>query len=153
MTIRKVKVAAALWRLAEQFPRTFVAAKHLPHRPLKVGIAADVQERCSDIDRRDLVAALAAYTHRIAYLQAIVAGADRIDLAGNPAGEVTAADAEHAVVVLARIMAAREAQRHPVPVIAPAAAPPVAPPADDVSAAARGLKHKPVLHLRLGQRR
>ena len=79
--------------------QTFVA-KHLTHRPLKVGIAAGVPERCPDIDRRDLAAALAAYTHLIAYLQAIIAGADRIDLDGVTAGQVTAAEAEHAAVVL-----------------------------------------------------
>ena len=152
MTIRKERGAAALWRLAEQFPRTFAAAKHLPHRPLKVGIAADVQERCSDIDRRDLAAALAAYTHRIAYLQAIVSGADRIDLDGNPVGEVTASDAAHAVVVLAGIMAAREAQRNPVPVSRRQLHHPWRRRGRRF-AAGSGLKHKPVLHLRLGQRR
>ena len=156
MTIRKEEGAAALSRLAELFPRTFVAAKHLPHRPLKVGIAADVRERCPDIDRRVLSAALAAYAHRGAYLRAIVAGADRIDLDGVAAGQVTAAEAEHTVAVLAGIRAQRVAERSaaaapskPAPTLIsapPSAAPPVA-------AAGKGLKDKPVLSLKLGQRR
>jgi Flp pilus assembly protein CpaB len=51
--------------------------------------------------------------------------------------------------VLVGILAARAAQRKPVtkPVIAPASSPPPAKPADVVLVAARGLKHKPVLHL------
>jgi hypothetical protein len=87
------------------------------------------------------------------YLQAIVVGADRIDLDGNAAGQVDTAEAGHAIAVLVGILAARAAQRKAVtrPVIAPAASPPVAKPADVVLLAARGLKHKPVLHL--GQRR
>jgi len=45
------------------------------------------------------------------YLQGLVAGAPRIDLDGNPAGEVTARDAEHAATKLAGILASREAGR------------------------------------------
>jgi sRNA-binding protein len=45
------------------------------------------------------------------HLQGLVAGAARIDLDGNPAGEVTARDAEHAAARLAGIMASREARR------------------------------------------
>ena len=54
--------------------------------------------------------ALAAYTKSIMYLQAI----DRIDLNGNPAGQVTTAETGHAIAVLVGIMAARAAQRKPV---------------------------------------
>ena len=46
MTITKEDIHAALTRLAEWFPQTFVLEKHLPHRPLKVGIAADTLARC-----------------------------------------------------------------------------------------------------------
>ena len=42
MMIPKQDLAAALARLAEAFPQTFVLEKHRPHRPLKVGIAADI---------------------------------------------------------------------------------------------------------------
>ena len=53
--------------------------------------------------------ALAAYTRRVMYLKGMVAGAARVDLDGNPAGEVTAGDAEHAAEVLALRQARRAA--------------------------------------------
>ena len=55
--------------------------------------------------------ALAAYTGRVMYLRGLVAGAARIDLDGNPAGEVSAKDTEYATVKLAEILAAREARK------------------------------------------
>ena len=117
--------------------------------PLKIGIAADILAALPDLSRGVLGTALAAYTKRIMYLQAIVVGADRIDLNGNPAGQVTTAETGHAIAVLVGILAARAAQRRPVtkPAIAPAASAPVAKPADVVLVAVKGLKHKPVLHL------
>jgi len=96
MTIPKEDMHAALTRLAEWFPQTFVLEKHLPHRPLKVGIAADILARCPVLTRRELGPVLGVYAKRVMYLQSLVAGAIRIDLDGNPAGEVSAADAEHA---------------------------------------------------------
>src|SRR6478736_4686966 len=77
---------AALTRLAERFPQTFVLEKYQPHRPLKVGIAADIKARCPDLTSRERGRALAAYTKRIMYLQGLVEGAARVDLDGNPAG-------------------------------------------------------------------
>ena len=55
--------------------------------------------------------ALTAYTRRVMYLRGLVAGAARVDLDGNPAGEVTARDAEYAAAKLAKILASREAKR------------------------------------------
>ena len=52
------QINAVLTQLAGQFPQTFVPEKHLPHRPLKVGIAGDIQERCEGLDRRVLGVAL-----------------------------------------------------------------------------------------------
>jgi sRNA-binding protein len=149
MTILNEQIDVVVARLAAAFPQTFVLEKHLPHRPLKVGVAADILAALPDLPRGVLDRALAAYTKRLMYLQAIVVGADRIDLDGNPAGQVTSAEAGHAIAVLVGIMAARAAQRRPVtrPVIAPAASPPPAKPADVVLVAAKGLKHRPVLHL------
>ena len=69
------------------------------------------EARCPALTRCELGAALSAYAQRVMYLQGLVAGAIRIDLDGNPAGEVSAADAEHAVARLAEILASREAQR------------------------------------------
>ena len=157
MTITKDQIHATLSRLAGEFPLTFVLEKHLRHRPLKVGIAADIRERCEELDPRVLAVALRAYTHRIVYLQSLVVGAARIDLDGNPAGDVNASQAGYAAVVLAEILARRGAQRSAAaapakPAPALVSAPSSVSPAP-VAAAGRGLKGKPVLSLKLGQRR
>src|SRR6478609_7923914 len=109
MTLSKDDIQTTLTRLVEAFPQTFVAEKHLPHRPLKVGIAADIGARCPDLKRGTLAVTLAAYARRIGYLESVVAGAVRVDLDGNAAGEVTAKEAEHAAGKLAEILAARKA--------------------------------------------
>ena len=83
--------------------------KYLPHRPLKIGICPDILARCPVLTRRELGTVLGVYASRVMYLQSLVAGAIRIDLDGNPAGEVSAADAEHAAATLAEILASREA--------------------------------------------
>jgi ProP effector len=149
MTTTKQDIDAALARLAEAFPQTFVLEKYRPHWPLKVGIAAAIPARCRAIERRALKMALTAYTGRIMYLRGLVAGAARLDLDGNPAGEVTARDAEYAAAKLARILASREAAASkggervvvtPAPSPAPLAA---TSPAAKVST----LKKRPVLRL------
>ena len=75
MTITKEDKQAALVHLAEWFPQTFVFEKHLPHRPLKVGIAADILARCPALTRRELGPVLSVYANRVMYLQSLVAGA------------------------------------------------------------------------------
>src|SRR5258705_1764523 len=102
MTTTKQDIDATLARLAEAFPQTFVLEKYRPHWPLKVGIAADIPTRCPAIERRVLAAALSAYARRAMYLRSLVAGAARLDLDGNPAGEVTVRDAEYAAAKLAK---------------------------------------------------
>jgi sRNA-binding protein len=151
MTIAKKDLRAALTCLAERFPQTFVPEGHQPHRPLKVGIAADLVARCAELDRRKLGAVLSAYTQRIMYRKAMVAGAARVDLDGNPAGEVSAADAEHAAAKLADTLASRqakqaatEAARRAERIVKHPAVP--APPAATYPAA-RTLKERPVLRL------
>ena len=111
MTLTTQDMNAALARLAEAFPQTFVLEKHRPHRPLKVGIAADIPARCPAVERRVLSVVLGGYARRVMYLQSLVAGAARVDLDGKAAGEVTAGDAEFAATKLAEILAAREAER------------------------------------------
>jgi sRNA-binding protein len=156
--IPKQDLDAALARLAEAFPQTFVLEKHRPHRPLKVGIAADIRARCPAVERRVLSVVLSVYTRRVMYLQSLVAGAARIDLDGTPAGEVTARDAEYAAAKLAGILASREARRvaaaatnrvarvtRPPP--AAVVSPPPAPPAAATPPPATVLKQRPVLRL------
>jgi len=155
MTTTKQDIDAALARLAEAFPQTFVLEKHRPHRPLKVGVAADISARCPAVERRVLSVVLSVYTRRVMYLQSLVAGAARIDLDGNPCSEVTTDQAEHAVAKLAGILASREARRAVKAKTAKAesAAPVAKPPAATVAAAAPpaatvlSLKQRPVLRL------
>src|SRR6478736_2275867 len=103
----KQDIDAALACLTEAFPQTFVLERNRPHRPLKVGIAADIPTRCPAVERRVLSAALRVYARRVMYLRGLVAGAARVDLDG----EVTARDAEHAAAKLAKTLASREAKR------------------------------------------
>jgi sRNA-binding protein len=113
MRITKQDMDAALVCLVETFPQTFVLEKYRPHRPLKVGIAAEIPARCPDLERRVLGAVMSGYTKRVMYLQGLVAGAARIDLDGNPAGEVSVDEAEHAIVKLAGILESRKPMRGP----------------------------------------
>jgi sRNA-binding protein len=46
--------------------------------------------RSPELDDRKLNAALSVYTRRVMYLRSLVTGAARVDLDGNPAGEVAA---------------------------------------------------------------
>jgi len=111
MTVTKQDIDIALVHLAKKFPQTFVLEKHRPHWPLKVGIAAEIRARCPAVGRRVLSVALSAYARRVMYLKGLVAGAARVDLDGNPAGEVTARDAEYAAAKLAETLTSREAKR------------------------------------------
>ena len=158
MTTTKPDIDAALARLAEAFPQTFVLEKYRPHRPLKVGIAADIRARCPAIERRVLSVVLSVYTRRVMYLQSLVAGAARVDHDGKAAGTVTARDAEYAAAKLAGILASRGARRAAAvaakgaaratrPPAAAAVSPPPAPPAAATPPAATVLKQRPVLHL------
>jgi sRNA-binding protein len=87
MTILNEQIDVVVARLAAAFPQTFVLEKHLPHRPLKIGIAADIRAALPDLPRGVLDRALAAYTKRLMYLQAIVVGADRIDMTAMRQGK------------------------------------------------------------------
>ena len=158
MMIPKQDLDAALARLAEAFPQTFVLEKHRPHRPLKVGIAADIRARCAAVERHVLSVVLSVYTRRVMYLQSLVEGAARVDLDGEAAGEVTARDAEYAAAKLAGILASREAKRvaaaatnrvardHERAATA-AVSPPPALPAAATLPVATVLKQRPVLRL------
>ena len=152
MSVTKQHIDAALARLAETFPQTFVLEKYRPHRPLKVGIAADIPARCPAVERRVLSVALRFYARRVMYLRGLVAGAARVDLDGNACGEVTARDAEDAAAKLAEILASREAKQAAA-VETKGAAQVAKPAAATVAAAAPPavkvltLKKKPVLRL------
>ena len=152
MTITKQDIDAALTRLAECFPQTFVLERNRPHRPLKVGIAADIPARCPAVERRVLSVALGVYARRVMYLKGMVAGAARVDLDGKACGEVTARDAEYAAAKLAKTLASREAKRAAA-VEAKGAAQVARPAAATVATAVPPavkvwtLKKRPMLHL------
>ncbi|SMH29490.1 ProQ/FINO family protein [Azospirillum agricola] len=89
--------------LARAFPACFNRPKSkAPKRPLKVGIVADAVARgVTGEDGRPLTAkrierAVADYCTGTKYEAALIAGAVRIDLDGDPAGTVLPAHAAHA---------------------------------------------------------
>ena len=101
-TMNKQRLAAALdliGLLAERFSACF-AINPRYRRPLKIGIHHDIAAQFGDtISPRVISAALRIYVSNSKYLKALVAGADRVDLNGVPAGTVTA---EHAAVARAQ---------------------------------------------------
>jgi ProP effector len=81
--------------LAQVFPRAFFTYGG-KRKPLKLGIHKDILALKLGIAQRALSRALRAYCGNLGYLRASVTGAARIDLQGEPAGVVTADEAEHA---------------------------------------------------------
>jgi len=58
-------------------------------RPLAIGIDKQLLARLPDVDRKHLRIALGIHTHSLRYLKALEKAQVRLDLEGNPAGEVT----------------------------------------------------------------
>ena len=79
--------------LVELYPRCFCRANR---RPLKVGIYDEVISRHPEMSKPQIKRLLKEYTQSPEYWSTLTAGTPRIDLAGNVAGEVTAADEEDA---------------------------------------------------------
>ncbi|HHU4078734.1 TPA: RNA chaperone ProQ [Klebsiella michiganensis] len=102
--------------LAERFPQCFSAEGEA--RPLKVGIFQDLVERVGgemNLSKTQLRAALRLYTSSWRYLYGVKPGAVRVDLDGNPCGELEEQHVAHARQQLeeakARVQAQREAQQ------------------------------------------
>ena len=111
--------------LAERFPACF-AVDPSYRQPLKLGIHLDILAQLSDtIAPCDLSAALRIYVSDSKYLKSLVAGADRVDLNGMPAGTVTA---EHADIAKAQYERRREKQKAKQKQLAVAPAKPAEPP-------------------------
>ena len=85
------EAVVALRILLEQFPDCFDWNNH---RPLKIGIHKDLVAR--GVDRRTARIGLSRYCRQIGYHQALVEGATRIDLDGQPTGIVTPQEARFA---------------------------------------------------------
>jgi ProP effector len=98
--------------IAECFPKCFTLEGEA--KPLKIGIFQDLAERLSDdlkVSKTQLRAALRQYTSSWRYLHGIKAGASRVDLDGNPCGELEQEHVDHAKQALAESKAKVQARR------------------------------------------
>jgi len=136
---KEAEAVAVLRILMERFPNCF---NWNDHRPLKIGIHQDLVTR--GIDRQTVRLGLSRYCGHIGYQNALVEGATRIDLDGQPAGIVTSQEAGFAAKNYAAMLeasvrkqkarceraahghkAAAEARQRPTVIGPAAAAPPV----------------------------
>ena len=98
--------------LAERFPQCFSAEGEA--RPLKIGIFQDLVARVEGemrLSKTQLRSALRLYTSSWRYLYGIKVGAIRVDLDGNPCGELNERHVEHASKQLEEAKARVQAQR------------------------------------------
>jgi sRNA-binding protein len=116
-SVRRALIDAArqhIAALSELFPACIVADKWETHRPLKVGMHADLLAT-GLLTPREVRNALVVYTGRLQYQRALAAGGPRFDLDGNVVGEVAADEIEHARAVVAqmeaKVLAQAEAAR------------------------------------------
>lgn len=75
-------------------------------KPLALKIDASILARFPEFDRKNLRIALRMHTASTKYLKAVERGAERFDLDGNPAGEVTQEQRQHAATTLKERFAA-----------------------------------------------
>ncbi len=97
--------------LAEHFPALFGAGVI---KPIKLRIQADINQRAPGVfTKKALSIFLQRHTTGTAYLRALVAeGATRVDLDGQPVGEIAAEHRDAAGVELERRRAVVDAKRH-----------------------------------------
>ncbi|MBG6248062.1 MULTISPECIES: RNA chaperone ProQ [Symbiopectobacterium] len=98
--------------LAGRFPLCFTTEGDT--RPLKIGIFQDLVTRVSETDsvsKTQLRSALRLYTSSWRYLYGIKLGAQRVDLDGNPCGELEQQHVDHARKQLEEAKARVQAQR------------------------------------------
>jgi hypothetical protein len=97
--------------LHKTFPKCF-AGLGKPKWPIKIGTSGDIFARygyCGSRFSSSVRFGLQDYTTGKSYLAAMIVGAVRLDLDGNPAGIVTERDAAHAAKRLAKVQR-REAE-------------------------------------------
>lgn len=93
----KKNLSPVLLALREAFPLAFPPGGQ-PPRPLAIGIREALMawaDTRTDIDHKQVHSTLARYCSRVAYRRALVAGALRVNLQGEPVDAVTA-EAEYA---------------------------------------------------------
>ncbi|ASO29147.1 RNA chaperone ProQ [Vibrio anguillarum] len=98
--------------IAECFPKCFTLEGDA--KPLKIGIFQDLAERLNEdskVSKTQLRAALRQYTSSWRYLHGVKLGATRVDLDGNPCGELEEEHVEHAQAALAESKARVQARR------------------------------------------
>jgi len=92
---------AILAYLYETFPLCFIAEGET--KPLKIGLFQDLAERLADdskVSKTQLRIALRRYTSSWRYLKGLKSGAQRLDLDGQPCGELEQEHIEHAQATL-----------------------------------------------------
>jgi ProP effector len=87
-----------LLALRAKFPACFASSR----QPLKLKIHLDILAAAPEIHPVNIGRALKLYTSNVGYRRECVEARPRIDLSGNPAGAVTAAEAAHAAELLAK---------------------------------------------------
>ena len=107
--VPELSSATCATRLAELFPALF--ANSVP-QPLKLRIQADIQQRAPGIfTKKSLSIFLHRHTTNTAYLRAVANAPQRIDLDGQPAGEIADEHRQAAVAELERRRAMHAARR------------------------------------------
>lgn len=122
----------AIWRLQKHFPLAF-PVNPAPKVPLKEGILQDAEQHLEllGVTREQLKQGLATWCRGGRYWSSMTEDAPRLDLNGQAAGTVTAAQALHAKQQAKRQrMQARRAQSKPKEPVAPAAPAAAEPSAD-----------------------
>jgi ProP effector len=109
---RQQQIGATIAQLAERYPQAFFVLGR-QRKPLKIGIDGDIAAGGA-IRPADLRWALCAYCASPGYLRSFQVGAARLDLVGNEADRVTAADVEHARQKLNEVLARRKPKPKPV---------------------------------------
>ncbi|MFG6157290.1 ProQ/FINO family protein [Halomonas sp. 1390] len=101
--------------LLDQWYRRYSSTFFKGHtRPLKIGIHEELTAR-EPWPEKLVRRALACYVNLPRYLKSVREGASRLDLAGEPAGQVDAAAAEHAHKKLERLQADRRERKRTGP--------------------------------------
>jgi sRNA-binding protein len=107
--IAELSPAACAARLAELFPAVFGPGAF---KPLKLRIQADIQQRAPGIfTKKALSIFLHRHTTSNGYLRALVGAPQRVDLEGQPAGDVADEHRQAAVAEMERRRAIHEARR------------------------------------------
>ncbi|KND59500.1 Activator of osmoprotectant transporter ProP [Candidatus Burkholderia verschuerenii] len=90
-------VVHTIGKLQKKFPLAF-PKNPAPKLPLKVGILEELLTHAADLrlTERELRDAIAVWCRGNRYRACLVQGAARVDLLGQPAGEVSAGEAAHA---------------------------------------------------------